>query len=125
MPNFLQRGATWLGTTLQTAGGLAVLYRRGVNAVGITATPQMHKETVAGEEDGVATEVDQYGWIMTASEMVGLVSMEPFEPQERDVIEETVSGKKWQVLPPGNDMQCWEEADPNGLLILVHVKRMP
>lgn len=121
----MQRAASFLGTKLQTAGGRAVVYRRGTKSVAITLTPQMHKETVVGEDDGVATEVHQYAWIVTLTEL--LLNGEMIEPQERDVIEETLNGQfiRWQVLPPGKDRQCWEWFDQNALLILIHVKRMP
>lgn len=121
MPNLMQRGATWLGSKLQTAGGRAVVYRRGASLTcALTATPQMHKRIVM--VDGLPVETVVYSWTVTASEL--RFSGERFEPRAGDLVIETLndSAKEWELLDLDDKTPCWEWADSSGILLLIHTK---
>jgi hypothetical protein len=110
MPNLLQRGATWLGTKLQAAGGRAVVYRRGTKSVAITVVPIERKQKVESDE-GLGVELDIYDFKIVASELV--LSGEATEPQLGDLMTETLNGHEyeWQVMPPDTESPVWEWFD--------------
>ena len=123
MTNLLQRGATWLGGKLKTAGGRSVTYCRGSRRVTITATPQMHQRTVVGE-DGIETVVSIYSWVIVAAELV--LSGELVEPQRGDYMTETLNNEpvEWQLLPVNDSNDLWEWLDSSKILLLVHTKKV-
>src|SRR5687767_14536508 len=124
MPNLLSRSATWLGTKLQAAGGRAVVYRRGTKDVAITITP-LDLEEVVEETEDVGTEIDNHDWSITASELV--LNGETINPQQGDVIEETLNGVEYeyQVLPRAVNKPAWAWLDKGTRTILrVYTKKV-
>lgn len=120
----MQRGATWLGEKLQTAGGRSIVYWCGTEEIEITATPNIQVKKTEGM-DGIATEENVYGWTITASELVrsdgNLV-----KPKKGHQIVETLNGQtvKWDVLPKDENSECFEWMDASELLMVVYVKRV-
>jgi hypothetical protein len=116
MPTLMQRGATWLGTRLQTAGGREVTYRRGNGTpVTLTATPTRIEYTVA-QSDGSLTQVESWDWIITAEDL-------GFDPIPGDEIRETINGvaKVYHTMPLQNN-KCFDWSDTAGILLTVHSK---
>lgn len=123
MPNLTQRGATWLGGKLKTAGGRSVVYRRGaVISSPIVGTVGRHEYDVT-DNDGITTTVVMDDWIFTATDLV--LDAVQIEPRVGDYIEETLNGftNQYQVLPV-NDRPAWEWFDTSGILLRVHSKRV-
>lgn len=114
MPNLMTRGATWLGSRLQTAGGRSVTYRRGnQEPVTLTATPTRIVYEVA-QSDGLVTQVESWDWIITAVDL-------GFDPIPGDEIRETIGGvdKVYEVFEIGTK-PCFEWTDTAGVLLTVH-----
>jgi hypothetical protein len=114
MPTLMQRGATWLGPRLQTAGGRSVAYRRGNGTpVTLTATPTRVEYTTTNA-DGMQTLVESWDWIITAAD-VG------FDPIPGDEIRETINSVAtvYEVFEIGSK-PCFEWADTAGILWVIH-----
>lgn len=123
MPNLLQRGATWLGTKLQTTGGRTVIYRRGQFSVELVVSPVQHDEPVDATE-WIGTKVRRCTFAVASSEL--LLNGELTVPRDGDMIEETLHDRdvKWQVLPKEDTLPCYEWMDSTGILFAVHAKQV-
>lgn len=123
MPNLIQNGVTWLGEKLRTAAGHTVSYRRGTQAVSITAVPIRGRRSVIGA-DGVAILITSYEWQVKASEL--LFSGSAVEPRSGDIIAETVGATtvKYQVLDMDEQNPCYEFLDAGGAELIIRTKRM-
>lgn len=123
MPNLMSRGATCLGSKAKVAAGRTVTYRRGTDTVSLVLPAQKHMEEVIDSE-GVGTWVRDYAWTLVASELILAGTLE--RPREGDFIEETLAGEaiKWEVLPPVENLPCWNWFDQNRILITVHSKQV-
>lgn len=114
MPTLMQRGATFLASRLQTAGGRSVSYRRGNGEpVTLTGTPKQITYEVA-QADGALTQVEAWDWLVTAADL-------GFDPMGGDQIEETINGvvKTYTVRTIGNK-PCFEWSDTAGILWVIH-----
>lgn len=123
MTNILRRGATWLGTKLQTAAGRTVrIKRRGKLSAEITATVAS-KEYEVPDSDGIPQKILHFDWTFVTSEIV--LETNAVDLRSGDWIIETLSGVEqiFEVLPIGK-MPCVEWADTSGILTLVHTKRV-
>lgn len=114
MPNLMQRGATWLGSKLQTAAGRSATYRRGNGApVTLTATPKLQTYNVVSS-DGVLTQVESWDWIVTAEDL-------GFDPIDNDRINETINDVNTTYRVHGiGTKPCFEWADTSGILWVIH-----
>lgn len=123
MTNILQRGATWLGTKLQTAAGRSVqIQRRGKLSAAITASV-VGKEYEVIDGDGIPQQILHYDWTFTTAEIV--LDTAAVDLRTGDLIIETLNGveQKFEILPIGKK-PCTEWADTAGILTLVHTKRI-
>lgn len=112
--SLMTRGATWLASRLQTAGGRTISYRRGNGTpVSLTGTPKQITYEVA-QSDGLLTQVEAWDWIITAEDL-------GFDPIPGDMVEETINGvaKTYTVRTIGNK-PCFEWADTAGILWVIH-----
>lgn len=124
MPNLMQRGATWLGSQLQTAGGRTGVYIRGTSESGsITAVVTDLRQEVVNE-DGFGTGVILTGWQFVASEL--LLNGEAIDPRSGDRWRETLNGVdlEWEAMPPGPNQKVFEWRDTSRLLIVVWMKQV-
>lgn len=114
MPNLMNRGASWLATRLQTAGGRSVSYQRGNDdPVSLTGTPTKHVYEVVNSEGGL-TQVEIWDWILTLTDL-------GFEPWQGDLITESLNSaaRTYRVSKIG-DQPCFTWLDTSGVMLLVH-----
>lgn len=124
MPNLITRGATWHGGKLQVAGGRSVTFTRVPDIeIALTATATMNKYELPNSE-GIATEVQSYDWVITTDELV--YGSDVLTPRTGDQITETLNGETvtWEVLDLDEMRPAVEWFDVEGLLLLVHTKRV-
>lgn len=114
----MQRGATWLGSKLQTAGGRSVTYRRANQpAVTLTGVPIKVIYTATNNE-GMQTQIESWDWGSILATDLG------FKPIPGDKIRETLNGEviDYEVFEPG-DNPCFELMDTAGILWVIHSSR--
>ena len=121
--NLMQRGASFLGSKLQTAAGRTVTIRQQQRvSAPITGWVASHQYQEVGG-DGSVTVVVIDDWTFVSSDVV--IGGEQIEPREGCEIVETLDGfeNKYEVLPVQN-RPCTEWLDTSGILLLVHSKRV-
>lgn len=102
--------------------GDTVTYQRGANSVPVTAEVQVNRYEVT-DLDGVVTVVTSRDYLVTAADLV-LAGAE-IVPRAGDRIVETIRGTEqtFEVVPLGQQKE-YEQADPAGLSLLIHTKRV-
>lgn len=114
--------AAWLGARLQSAAGRSVVFvRDDIVSAALVGVPTMQDYTVFDKE-GFATQVKSYDWTFTTSE---LPTADPWPIRKGDRIRETILGTdyEYELLPLGNK-PAFELADTNGVLTIVHTKKV-
>ncbi len=112
----------WLGTTMDTAAGVAVVYRRKQLSCVLDAAPDstmLRVMTVDGVSRILWTD-RSYAFAAAALILGGV----PAEPQDGDLIDETVGGAvvRHEVLPPADGEQSWKYLDAHRVRVQVHTK---
>ena len=120
MPNLLQRGASFLGSRLQTAAGREVVYSRKSQSVTLTGWPSLQEYEV-DDEDGIPRRVTFYDWTFITAELDFANDEETFAARPGDQI--TVDGETYELMPPGKKPVA-ERLDAFGLNTLIHTKRV-
>lgn len=112
----MSRGATWLASRLQTAGGEVVTFEPGNSPpLSITAVLKETDRTIAGEE-GFDIAIAPYTWLILASEIPGVIPRKGHRIKRSD-------GETFQVLPP-SDGEQEATIDRTGTIWTVHAKRI-
>ena len=106
--------AEWFGDT--------VTYQRGVNSVAVTAEVQLNQYEVMDHE-GFSTTVTSRDYLIAAADLV--ISGSEIVPRAGDRIVETIRGTShtFEVMPLGEKRE-YEQADKDGLYLLIHTKRV-
>lgn len=117
--NLMQRSATWLGSKLQDAAGTTVTYRRADKSISVTATHALAEHDIIDTE-GFATKVKSHDWTFTAAEL--LLFAEQLTPRPGDRIE--AGDDVYEVLPLDDKKPCVEPLDADGILVVVHTKKV-
>ena len=122
MTNMMQDGAAWLGGQLKTAAGVSVTYTRGTNSVTLTAVPTLHQYEIVDDE-GFGISMLSRDYLIHAADLI-LAGAE-IAPRAGDRIAETIDGvaQTFEVMPLGQKHE-YEPADPDGLLLIVHTKKV-
>lgn len=122
MTTLLQRGATWLGTRLQTSAGLSVTYKRGPQSATITAIPSWLTHTVTdAKQEQQVVRVRRY--VFLTSEL--LFGTRAFVPRDGDLITETINGESVTFEVMQNAAAPSEQqVDQNGDLTHVYAARI-
>jgi len=107
-------------STVKSAVGVTVAYRRGSEYVGLTAVKSVARVELDGD-DGTAVEAGRIDWIIAAADLV--LSGQQTEPLEGDRIEETTGGKTYihEAMPVGTEA-CYRPMDAQGQGLRVHSK---
>ena len=122
MSNIIQDGLAWFQEQLHAAGGVSVSYQRGALSVTITATPKPHEYEVV-DDDGFGIVMLSRDYIVNVSDLV-LAGAE-FAPRSGDRIVETLGGvaQTFEVMALGQKHE-YEPFDSDGLMLLVHTKKV-
>lgn len=122
MTNILQDGAAWLGGQLKDHAGTSITYQRGVDTVTITATATLHEYEVV-DQDGLSTMVLSRDYLVHAADLV--LGGAEIAPRAGDQITETIGGVacSFEVMPLGMKKE-YEPVDKDGLLLLIHTKKV-
>ena len=121
MPNLLQRGATFLGSRMQTAAGRSVTYARRDRTVTLTGWPSKQEYEVADDETGLPLKATYYDWSFIADDLV--FDDERIVPRPGDQISETLNSQDfvYEAMAPGK-MPVSERLDASDTLLVVHTK---
>lgn len=122
MTNILQDGASWLGGQLKDHAGVSVTYQRGTDSVTLTATPTLHEYEIV-DQDGFASVILSRDYVVHAADLV-LAGAE-IAPRAGDQILETIRlvSQTYEVMPLGQKKE-YEPLDRDGLLLLIHTKKV-
>ncbi len=119
MSVFANAIAGFAGSLNQLAGEPVNLLRAGAQMLGpVSAVPDLVNYEVI-DEQGMLTSVASYDWLFTATDLAGL----PSPPRTGDRIAATVGDAQYEVMPIGQK-PCAEPAEPDGILLVVHTKRV-
>ena len=123
MTNLMQDAATWLGSQLKTVAGRTVTYTRGASSVSLTAAVSMHEYQVIDTE-GFETQVVSRDYFLMAADLI--IGGSVVAPRAGDQITESIGGidQTFEAMNLGDSGPAWNEADPDGTLIVVHTKRV-
>lgn len=123
MRDLLGAGSTWLHGKAKTDASKAVSYARGLDSVTLRARKTGRRDQSVDASAGLMTEVREWDWILTASDLV-LASVAT-EPHIGDRITETIDGTDFvfEVLATGSE-GCWRWNDRNQTAYRVHAKLM-
>lgn len=110
--------------SIAAVAGIPVTYRRGANAIPLTATPAAVKYDVVDGEGNLLENVRGWDWKIAAADL--LLAGQPIEPQRGDYIERSVNGVtiSHEVNYPtgsGKD-QPWTFEDTSATYYVIHTK---
>lgn len=123
MTNMLQDGVAWLGGQLKNSAGLTVTYARGSDSVAVTASAAFHEYQIVDEE-GFSQSVLVRDYILHAADLI--LDGSAVAPRIGDVITETIGGvaQTFEVLPLDDRRREYQPLDTDGVLLMVHTKRV-
>ena len=124
MPNLLQRGAAWLGSNLQIAGGrTTTIERRGQSFTAVGTPNKVDYDTDIDEQTGLAVAVTFYDWTYTFADLGFANDQSLFEAMAGDQIKETLNGVDYvyEVASPLK-RKVMEWLDSGGVLVVIHTK---
>ena len=110
-------------TALQGVAGETVTYSRQSSQItGLSGVPDNQDYEVVDAE-GFASVIPSYDWLVTATDLV--LSGSAIVPRPGDRISGMLNGVAmvFEVMPIGTKPAC-EPVDPDGLMLLVHSKRV-
>ena len=119
----LSRATQCLSSTLKRVAGEAVVYSRGLSlSVPLTAVHDMQSYEVVNDQ-GFPETVIAHDFLIAASDLVS--SDLPVLPRNGDQVSLTISGAAcvFEAMPLGN-RPCFEAADPDGVMLVVHTKKV-
>jgi len=122
MTNVMQDGAAWLGAQLKQLVGVTITYTRGTSSVSLTATPTLHEYEIVDDE-GFGIRMLSRDYLLHAADLV--LAGAAIVPRSGDRITEVVGGvsQVFEVMPLGQSHE-FEPADTDGLLLIVHTKKV-
>lgn len=119
MSNILQDGIVWLGEQLPK---VSITYQRGASTASINATPTMHEYEVVDDE-GFGIVMLSRDYIVHVADLV--IGGSEIAPRAGDRIAETIQGVVcvFEVMALGRKHE-YEPFDSDGLMLLVHTKKV-
>jgi len=102
--NVFASASEWLGRMRSAHAGTSVTYRRGSDAVEITAQ-KLVVDVEVDRGDGLVTISQRVDWVIQAADLV--LGATPATPVEGDTIEEVLDGGArltYEVMPYGTDL---------------------
>lgn len=117
----LAQAQDWLNRTLQTAGGVSVVYVRGVQSLPLTAVVGRTAFAQVGGQNaaGAAVIWGDRDYLITAADLtLG-------EPRRGDRITETIDGVAcvFECMAPGNE-PAWRWSDAGRTKYRIHTKQV-
>lgn len=112
-----------LAATLKNVAGESVVYTRGpMSSDPITAVSDVQTYEVL-DQQGIPISVLSYDFLFTTSDIV--IGSDQIEPRSGDRIAATLNGTPcvFEVVPLGNK-PCAEWAEPDGIMLVVHTKKL-
>ena len=121
MANFDDDWAAVAGVFPEVFGD-TVTYTRGANSVAVTAEVQLNQYEIMDYE-GLSSTITSRDYLIAAADLV--LSGSEIAPRAGDRITETIRGtaQTFEVMPLG-DKKEYEQADKDGLYLLIHTKRV-
>ena len=112
-----------LAATLKNVAGESVVYTRGpTSSAPITAVSDVQTYEVL-DQQGIPISVLSYDFLFTTADIV--VGSAQIEPRPGDRIATTLNGVActFEVMPLGTK-PCAEWAEPDGIMLIVHTKKV-
>lgn len=121
MADLLQQGSDWLADQLKAHAGRTVTYRRGADAVAVTATIG-RTEFEVDDEFGVLRKFESRDFLIPAAELV--LNGQTVLPERGDEIDETQESVAYtyEVMPPGK-APAFRYSDPYRRTLRIHTKQ--
>ncbi|NBC11284.1 MAG: hypothetical protein GVY24_06035 [Planctomycetes bacterium] len=101
--NLLRLGSQWLSEKRSTHCASTVTYQRGVDTYPVAATYGQTRYEIH-EESGFVSGGHVWDFLIVATELPGIV------PGAGDLI--VADGRRYEVMPLGEDTQGWRWSDP-------------
>ncbi len=123
MANALSHAVAGLAATLKSVAGESVVYSRGsASSDPLTAVSDMQTYEVL-DQQGVPISVLSYDFLFTTTDIV--IGSDQIEPRSGDRIAATLNGAAcvFEVVPLGTK-PCAEWAEPDGIMLIVHTKKV-
>lgn len=120
--NIIQDGISWLGGQLKDHASVSIIYTRGSYSSTITATATMHEYEVVDDE-GFGIVMLSRDYIVHVADLV--LNGAEIAPRAGDRITETIQGVSctFEVMALGQKHE-YEPFDSDGLMLLVHTKKV-
>lgn len=116
MTDLLRQGAAWLDRVRASHAASPVEYRRaadGTSSAVLATDGQSRFESV--DDAGLTVAAHARDFLVTAASL-------GFEPAPGDVI--VAGGRKFEVIPLGEDFRGWRHSDPAGVTYRIHTREL-
>lgn len=118
MADMLRTGLDWLAGQMITHASREVIYRRGNLTVTVSASVGQTLMKL-GQDGQLWMQWTDRDYLIRTEDLV--FNEQQAYPEKGDIIEDTVAGKRYEVLSPTGESP-WRFSDPQGLLLRIHTK---